>query len=50
MGVLWCEALMPTARAVALQGLIEEQTGQPCPCKQGHACPLMPAVAGEAVA
>lgn len=41
-GVLWCEMLMPTSRAVALQELIEEQTGEPCPCKRDLDCPLMP--------
>ena len=42
-GLLCCEALMPTSRAIALQELIEDQTGAPCPCKQGQPCPLWPA-------
>lgn len=41
-GLLQCEVMMPTGRAVALQEFIEEQTGQPCPCKQGEPCPLLP--------
>ena len=41
-GVLWCETLMATDVALALQKRIEDTTGAPCPCKQGLACPLLP--------
>lgn len=42
-----CEILFDREQAAAMQELIERKTGDPCPCKQGKACPLLPA--GEVV-
>lgn len=39
-----CEVLFTREEAEAVQGLVEGATGKPCPCKQGVACPLLPAV------
>jgi hypothetical protein len=30
-------------KAAAVQELVEEATGQPCPCKRLMTCPLLPA-------
>lgn len=38
-----CEQLMPVEQAVRLQGLVEEVTGEECPCAQDGTCPLLPA-------
>lgn len=37
-----CEILFTEDRAEAVQELIEGATGEPCPCKQGKVCPLLP--------
>lgn len=37
-----CEILFTRERAQAMQDFIEDATGEPCPCKQARACPLMP--------
>ena len=37
-----CEVLFSAERAQAVQRLVEESTGKPCPCKVGRACPLLP--------
>jgi hypothetical protein len=36
-----CEVLFDNDRAAMLQSIIEGSTGEPCPCKQGKACPLL---------
>jgi len=36
-----CEVLFDEERGLAVQELVEAATGEPCPCKQGRACPLL---------
>lgn len=45
-----CEVLFSAERAMAVQQLVEESTGKPCPCKVGRACPLLPRDAAPAAA
>lgn len=47
--MLVCETIYGRARGAQLVELVERCTGEPCPCKQGLACPLMPSdsVEGE---
>lgn len=37
-----CEVMWGDDRAVKVQALVEESTGQLCPCKRGEGCPLLP--------
>lgn len=37
-----CEVIYGCERGRAMVALLETATGQPCPCKQGIPCPLMP--------
>jgi hypothetical protein len=37
-----CETIYGCERAAKLQAYIEGAMGQPCPCKQGLGCPMMP--------
>lgn len=51
--ILPCEALFGLERGAQIQAAVAEDTGQPCPCSQGRACPLMgfaPSVELEALA
>lgn len=38
-----CQALFGIARGSQIIAAVEADTGAPCPCRQGLACPLMPA-------
>jgi hypothetical protein len=38
-----CELLFGLERSRAIRALVEESTGGPCPCDEGHRCPLLPA-------
>lgn len=40
---LFCRARLGAERGDKVIALIEETTGQLCPCKQGQVCPLSPA-------
>lgn len=37
-----CQAIYGIERGAEVQAFLELATGQPCPCRQGHSCPLMP--------
>jgi hypothetical protein len=37
-----CETIYGRERAAKLQAYIEDATGEPCPCKRGISCLLMP--------
>lgn len=37
-----CKTIYGNERGAALQSYLEGATGQPCPCRQGQICPLMP--------
>lgn len=39
--LLTCEVIYGQERGRQLRACIEGATGQPCPCRQGQACPLM---------
>lgn len=39
---LTCQAIYGKERGGQMVALIEEATAEPCPCKQGSPCPLMP--------
>ena len=39
--MLGCEIVMPEEMAAQVQRTVEAATGEPCPCKQGLACPLL---------
>ncbi len=36
-----CEVLFTVEQADAVQRLVQDGTGQPCPCTAGRACPLL---------
>lgn len=38
-----CEVIYGCKRGAELSAFLEAAMGQPCPCKQGLPCPLMPA-------
>lgn len=40
--LLPCQALFGMSRGAQIQQAIEEDTGQPCPCRRGLVCPLVP--------
>jgi hypothetical protein len=40
--LLGCEVAFTAAKAVRMQELIEDATGEPCPCKRGRECPILP--------
>ena len=40
--MLYCKEKMGEVRGSAIVELVERVTGEPCPCKQGVPCPLMP--------
>ena len=40
--MLGCEILFGDEQGAKMQELVERVTGEPCPCKQGKGCPLMP--------
>lgn len=40
--LLTCHTIFGVQRGDELLELIEETTGQPCPCRRGQPCPLMP--------
>ncbi len=35
------EALWPPEKAARIRAMIEEATGQPCPCSRGKRCPIL---------
>ena len=37
-----CVTLFGRERGADVNRMIEEATGEPCPCKQGGRCPLLP--------
>lgn len=37
-----CEAIYGAKRGAQINAVLELAIGQPCPCKQGNPCPLMP--------
>lgn len=37
-----CEVIYGSARGAQINAVLELAIGQPCPCKQGSPCPLMP--------
>jgi len=39
--LLGCEVLFGREEGAATIELIERLTGRPCPCKEGHGCPLL---------
>lgn len=39
-----CRLVFGREKASAIHALIERTTGEPCPCAQGRACPLLPNV------
>lgn len=41
--LLTCQAMYGIERGDRIIAVLEEATGEPCPCKQGVVCPLMPA-------
>jgi hypothetical protein len=41
--LLTCQAVYGVERGDELSAFIEQVTGEPCPCRQGRACPMMPA-------
>ena len=45
--LLTCQAIYGIERGDELSAFIEQATGEPCPCRQGRACPMMPADVGE---
>ncbi|MGZ4519091.1 MAG: hypothetical protein ACXVXP_05875 [Mycobacteriaceae bacterium] len=38
-----CEILFTEEQGKKMMDMVERVTGQPCPCKQGKTCPLLPA-------
>lgn len=40
--MLGCQMLFGTERAVDVQRMVEEATGEMCPCLAGRECPLVP--------
>lgn len=38
--VMLCEAAFGLVRGREIQQLVEDSTGEACPCKQGRPCPL----------
>lgn len=39
--LLYCESRLGLMAGLAVQELVESTTGEPCPCKAGHDCPLV---------
>jgi len=39
--LLPCEALFGLRRGAQIIAAVEEDTGAPCPCRQGRVCPLL---------
>ena len=39
--LLGCEILFGRQYGAEVQTLVERLTGGPCPCRQGHTCPLL---------
>ena len=37
-----CEVIYGSERGTQVQTFLEGAMGQPCPCRQGQPCPLMP--------
>lgn len=40
--LLTCQAIYGIERGGELVALLEDATGELCPCKQGRVCPLLP--------
>lgn len=40
--LLTCQTIYGKERGAQLVAFLEQSTGEPCPCKQGQPCPLMP--------
>lgn len=40
--LLTCEAIYGIERGARMLNIIEQSTGEACPCKQGAPCPLLP--------
>lgn len=40
--LLTCQAIYGRERGGELVALIEDATGELCPCKEGRTCPLLP--------
>lgn len=38
-----CKKMFGEVRGAEIVELIERTTGEDCPCKQGRACPILPA-------
>lgn len=41
--MFFCEALLGPDQAARVQATVERASGQPCPCRRGVVCPLIPA-------
>lgn len=41
--LLTCQAIFGEERGAELSAFLERATGEPCPCRQGRVCPLLPA-------
>jgi hypothetical protein len=41
--MLGCELLFSVEKAEQVQRMVEEATGEQCPCKRSAPCPLLPA-------
>jgi hypothetical protein len=37
-----CEAIYGLERGRRIRAVLESGLGEPCPCRQGQSCPLMP--------
>jgi hypothetical protein len=40
-GLLPCQAMFGMTRGAQIERAIVEDTGSPCPCRQGRVCPLV---------
>lgn len=47
---LFCQVRLGVERGAEAIALVEAVTGQPCPCKRGLVCPLMPVAEAPAAA
>lgn len=45
-----CEVVWDVETADRVEELVEESTGEPCPCRQGKTCPFVPSGAGRSLA
>jgi hypothetical protein len=44
-----CEAIYGLERGRRIRAVLESGLGEPCPCRQGQSCPLMPTAPRESL-